>query len=78
LASERPDEFNIDRAPARHFAFGAGMHSCPGAHLAKMEISMALLGLVEACENIQRAAPQEWEPAGKAARLAGWASRSGK
>ena len=47
-ATERPDEFIIDRAPARHFAFGAGMHSCPGAHLAKMEMSMALLGLLEA------------------------------
>ena len=61
-ATERPDEFIIDRAPARHFAFGAGMHSCPGAHLAKMEMSMALLGLLEACADIQRAAPPEWEP----------------
>ena len=58
-ATERPDEFIIDRAPARHFAFGAGMHSCPGAHLAKMEMSMALLGLLEACADIQRAAPPE-------------------
>jgi hypothetical protein len=38
------------------------MHSCPGAHLAKMEMSMALLVLLETRENIQRAAPQEWEP----------------
>ena len=30
-ATERPDEFIIDRATARHFAFGADMHSCPGA-----------------------------------------------
>ena len=26
-ATERPDEFIIDRAPARHFAFGADMCS---------------------------------------------------
>ena len=26
-ATERPDEFIIDRAPARHFAFGADMYS---------------------------------------------------
>ena len=26
-AAERPDEFIIDRAPARHFAFGADMYS---------------------------------------------------
>ncbi|MEC8145989.1 MAG: cytochrome P450 [Pseudomonadota bacterium] len=61
-ATERPDEFIIDRPPARHFAFGAGMHSCPGAHLAKMELSMALLGLLEACADIQQAAQPEWEP----------------
>ena len=47
-ATERLDEFTVDRAPARDFAFGAGMHSCPGAHLAKMEMSLALLGLLEA------------------------------
>ena len=61
-ATERPDEFIIDRAPARHFAFGADMHSCPGAHLVKMEMSLALLGLLEAYADIQRAAPPKWEP----------------
>ena len=61
-ATERPDEFIIDRAPARHFAFGAGIHSCTGTHLAKMEMSMALLGLLEAYADIQRAALPEWEP----------------
>ena len=40
---------------------GVGMHSCPGAHLAKMEMSMALLGLLKACEDIQQAAPPEWK-----------------
>ena len=38
------------------------MHSCPGEHLAKMEMSMALLGLLVAYADIQRAAPPEWEP----------------
>ena len=61
-ATERPNKFIIDRAPARHFAFGAGMHSCPGAHVAKMEMLIALLGLPKACADIQRAAPPEWEP----------------
>lgn len=61
-ATERPDEFIIEGAPARHFAFGVGMHSCPGAHLAKMEMSMALRGLLEAYADNQQAAPPEWEP----------------
>ena len=61
-AIEKPDVFIIDRAPARHFAFGAAMHSCPGAHLPEIKMSMALLGFLEACADIQPAAPQEWEP----------------
>ena len=61
-AIERPDEFIIDQVPSRHFTFGVGMHYCPGAHLSKMEMSMALLELLEACADIQRAAPLEWEP----------------
>ena len=46
------------------------MHSCPGAHLAKMGLSLALLGLLEAYADIQRAAPPEWElgPEGRALR----------
>ena len=59
--TERPDEFIVDRVPARHFAFRAGMQFCPGAHLAKMEMSMTLLGLLEAFDDIQRAGPPLWE-----------------
>ena len=65
-ATERPDEFIIDRTgPARHFAFGAGMHSCPGAQLAKMEMAIALQGLITALPQIDYAGPPEWEPGQK-------------
>lgn len=33
-----PQAFRIDRAPARHVAFGYGPHLCLGQHLAKLEI----------------------------------------
>jgi cytochrome P450 len=34
-----PEAFVIDRAPNNHLTFGAGIHRCPGAHLARIEIT---------------------------------------
>lgn len=39
---ERPDEFDMDRRPNRHLAFGHGVHKCLGAPLARLEIRVAL------------------------------------
>ena len=39
---ERPDEFDIDRVPKRHVAFGYGVHFCLGAALARLEARVAL------------------------------------
>lgn len=33
---DRPDVFVPERSPNRHVAFGAGVHRCPGAHLARL------------------------------------------
>jgi len=38
LVFDDPSAFRIDRAPARHIAFGYGPHLCLGQHLAKLEI----------------------------------------
>jgi len=40
---ERPAEFRIDRANAReHLSFGLGIHSCPGAPLARAETRVSI------------------------------------
>ena len=44
------------------FCVRRGHAFLPGRASGKMEISMALLGLLEAYADIQRAAPPKWEP----------------
>src|SRR5262245_37277886 len=41
-ARERPHQFQPDRPVKRHQAFGAGVHACPGAGLARLEARVAL------------------------------------
>ncbi|MGH9040855.1 MAG: cytochrome P450, partial [Acidimicrobiia bacterium] len=41
-AFDRPDDFVPDRANNRHLAFGSGPHRCVGAHLARLELRVAL------------------------------------
>ncbi|ABW13868.1 cytochrome P450 [Parafrankia sp. EAN1pec] len=37
-----PDTFDVSRKPNRHMAFGVGPHRCIGAHLARIELNIAL------------------------------------
>lgn len=43
---DNPDDVVIDRKPNRHVAFGAGVHSCPGMPLARLEIRTAVQTLL--------------------------------
>ena len=55
------DRFDITRDRVRHFSFGAGMHACPGAQLARMEMAAALSALVQAFEDIRLVDPPVWD-----------------
>ncbi len=55
-AFERPDEFLLDRNLSNHVAFGAGIHFCLGAPLAKVEARVSLNALLDRFERIEKGA----------------------
>jgi cytochrome P450 len=70
----RPDELDPDRPrTARHLTFGLGPHTCPGAALARLELTRALRALVAAAPDLRLAVPRAsliWPEDAKPRRLA--------
>jgi cytochrome P450 len=59
-----PETFDLTRANARrHMAFGRGIHSCPGAPLARAEARVAVERLLDRTTDI-RIAERTHGPAG--------------
>jgi cytochrome P450 len=54
-----PDVFDIGRTPNQHLAFGASVHLCLGAPLARLEARLLLRELVRRVRRIERPAPGE-------------------
>lgn len=57
---DRPYEFDIDRKPNRHIAFGHGPHMCIGQHLSKLELKIMLEELLPQLETIELLGPGEY------------------
>jgi cytochrome P450 len=55
-----PMSFLVDRDPNPHLAFGHGAHFCLGAHLARMEIRVALSETLEAFARFTLDGEPEW------------------
>ncbi len=55
---EAPSRLDLRRDPNRHVAFGAGVHACLGAKLARAEIEIALERLFTRFPALQLAAPR--------------------
>jgi cytochrome P450 len=52
-----PDEFDINRKPNPHLAFGFGAHTCVGQHLAKQELKVMFEELLPRLESIEVTGP---------------------
>ncbi|MFG2831458.1 cytochrome P450 [Streptomyces sp. NPDC048434] len=60
------DALHFDRAPNPHLAFGHGIHFCPGAALARIELHIALGTLLRRLPDLRPAVPDGelgWIPA---------------
>ncbi|ANZ20944.1 cytochrome P450 107B1 (P450CVIIB1) [Streptomyces noursei ATCC 11455] len=61
-----PDTLDLDRSPNPHLAFGHGIHFCPGAALARVELQIALGALLSRLPGLHLATRDEdieWIPA---------------
>lgn len=59
----QPDVFNPQRASFPHVSFGAGIHFCVGAPLARLEMEVALQILFQRLPNMQLARPPHYRDA---------------
>ena len=55
-----PSSFMVEREPNPHLAFGHGAHFCLGAHLARMEIRVALSELLAAFSDFALDGEVQW------------------
>ncbi|CAM5282503.1 Putative cytochrome P450 124 OS=Afipia felis OX=1035 GN=BN961_03222 PE=3 SV=1 [Afipia felis] len=47
-----PDEFRLDRDPAQNLLYGRGIHVCPGAQLARLELRVVMEELLKQTRQI--------------------------
>jgi cytochrome P450 len=58
---EEPEQFNVRRGARKHLGFGSGPHVCLGAHLASLEVSIAMRAFLERCPDLRLLEEPEWE-----------------
>ncbi|MEV4060026.1 cytochrome P450 [Nonomuraea dietziae] len=59
---DRPDALDVGRADNRHISFGAGIHFCLGAPLARIELVESFGALLTRAPDIALVEEPEWNP----------------
>ena len=59
---ERPFDFDIERSPNKHIGFGAGVHFCLGASLARLELTVVLEELAKCRVDFELDGTPQWVP----------------
>jgi novobiocin biosynthesis protein NovI len=57
---DRPDRFDLDRTPNKHFTFAHGSHYCLGHFLGRMEVRAVLDGLRRLVGDIEQIGDEKW------------------
>jgi len=60
---DRPDELDLARDPTPHVTFGAGVHFCLGAPLARLELETSFGTVLRRLPRMELVAEPEWKPA---------------
>ena len=61
-AFDGADELRLDRAPNRYLSFGAGIHYCLGAPLAKLELGVLFTRMLERLPRLELVEAPRWKP----------------
>jgi cytochrome P450 len=61
-AFEEPDHLDLTRRDNSHLSFGAGVHFCLGAPLARVELEVSFATLLRRLPNIELVSVPEWKP----------------